>query len=146
MSLACTISLDGRCLSEVDGIITGGTPGYDGHSLLSYVESWANRPTFHVGPVLPLQPGTSNFSESTLQAEREATPEGVGAKVSAFLDTALDRYGRCSIFYICFGSFFWLVLLTVHLHGNYNALSSGPRTRTICGSFWILFLGRGFPS
>jgi hypothetical protein len=67
------------------------------------------RPAFHLGPTIPLQPGTSNFSKKLLDEEMAAAPSGVGDKVQTFLDSTLKSRGERCIIYICFGSMFWYV-------------------------------------
>ena len=69
--------------------------------------SETQRPTFHMGPMIPLEPGTTDFASSTLEAEMAAAPPGVGVKVSQFLEKAEKKYGENSVVYICFGNYFW---------------------------------------
>jgi len=99
-----------RFVVECDGLVTCCAVGYDGQVALDVVSSWLaedNHPTFHIGPVLPLEPGTTNFVPWALKAEREAAPPGVGDRVTSFLENALNEHGAHSVVYICFGNFFW---------------------------------------
>lgn len=56
---------------------------------------------------MPFKPGTTDFSLATLDAEMKTAPPGVGEAIMTFLDKALSTYGKESVVYICFGSFFW---------------------------------------
>jgi hypothetical protein len=99
-----------RTVSEADGFITSNTVGYDGEELLSSIKEYMgklNRPVFNIGPTIPFQSGTTQFSQSSLDAEIAAAPSGVGNKVKDFLDAALLSKGEGSVIYICFGTMFW---------------------------------------
>jgi hypothetical protein len=69
----------------------------------------SGKPTFHLGPTLPLEPGTTKFSRKILEEEMAAAPPGIGQKIKNFLDGALERNGPSSVIYIGFGTFFWYV-------------------------------------
>jgi hypothetical protein len=99
-----------RFAQEADGIITSNTVGYDGEELLSNINNYFaedGRPAFHLGPTIPLQSGTSNFSKKLLDEEMAAAPPGIGSRVQGFLESALQNRGERCIIYICFGSMFW---------------------------------------
>jgi hypothetical protein len=102
-----------RFMREADGLATCNAPGYDGE-VLNSIDGWmtetGRRPTFHLGPMLPLQPGTSEFSQRALEAEMAAAPPGVGVKVKTFMDTILETRGEASLVYISFGTLFWCAL------------------------------------
>lgn len=94
---------------ECDGLATTCTFGYDGEAL-EVTNAWlleTGRPTFHLGPMMPLEPGTTNFTPLSMKGERDAAPPGVGEKVTRFLEGAVAKYGEHSVVYICFGNFFW---------------------------------------
>lgn len=102
--------LFGRALLESDGILTTNAVGYDGADALSVMSKWSdetNRPTFHLGPMLPFKEGTTEFSQATLDAEVAAAPKGVGEAIQSFLDRALATKGEYSVIYIGFGTHFW---------------------------------------
>jgi hypothetical protein len=85
---------------------------YDGEELLGTLNEFmgeSGKPAFHLGPTLPLEPGTSKFSKRVLEEEMAAAPPGVSAKIQEFLDGALERTGPGSVIYIGFGTFFWCV-------------------------------------
>lgn len=99
-----------RATQESDGLATPCTPDYDGEETLGAIDKWlaeTGRLAFNLGPLMPFKPGTANFSSATLEAEMKAAPPGVGEAVITFLDRALSTYGKESVVYICFGSFFW---------------------------------------
>jgi hypothetical protein len=87
-----------------------------------------NKPVFNIGPMVPLKPGTTEFSQASLDAEVAATPGGmsvsrvgnIGDAIVKFLNNALEKYGESSVVYISFGTFFWWVLLiTIFLCRTY---------------------------
>jgi hypothetical protein len=101
-----------RSLIDADGLITVNTPAYDGQELLDVFNEFmgeSGKPVFHLGPTLPLEPGTTNFSERILKEEMAAAPPGIGQKIKDFLDQTLERKGPESVIYIGFGTFFWYV-------------------------------------
>lgn len=83
---------------------------YDGKDALSVMPKWSgetNRPTFHLGPLIPFKEGTTEFSQATLDAEVAAAPTGVGEAIQRFLDSALTTKGEYTVIYICFGTHLW---------------------------------------
>ena len=104
------VRLSGIGLLESDGILTTFAVAYEGEEALSVMPKWSgetNRPTFHLGPLLPFKEGTTEFSQATLDAEVAAAPKGVGEAIQSFLDRALATEGERSVIYICFGTWFW---------------------------------------
>ena len=87
---------------------------YDGEECLDSISSWFGcrnaRPTFHLGPMLPLVPGTQRFSSHAIETEIAASPGQCGKAAMAFLDRAKKCQGERSVFYISFGTEHWSVL------------------------------------
>jgi hypothetical protein len=109
---------DSRSLIEADGLATVNTLAYDGKELLDTLVEFmgeSGKPAFFLGPTLPLEPGTTKFSKRVLEEEMAAAPPGVGAKIQAFLDEALERKGAGSVIYIGFGTFFWYAYIASFL-------------------------------
>ena len=101
-----------------DAVAATGAEAYDGN-LIKTLTAWVaetDRPTYCLGPVIPLQPGTSKFSQTSLEAEIKAAPGGmsenanlanISSKVIKFLGDATEKHGRNSVVYISFGTYFW---------------------------------------
>lgn len=100
-----------RAARESDGLLTPHMTNLDDAELLATIDRWLSkdkRPAaFNIGPLLPFQDGTTNFSASTLEAEMRSAPPGVGDAVMSFLDKVLVSRGEESAVYICLGSTFW---------------------------------------
>ena len=60
--------------------------------------------------MLPLIPGTRQFSSIAVEAEVKAVPGQYGKAALDFLDIALGAIGERSVFYISFGTEHWLKL------------------------------------
>ena len=105
-------------MKEADAVASTCAEGYES-DLITTAAAWIaemnNRPLFSLGPLMPLQAGTSKFSQASLDAEIASAPGGMGGdpKVNAgkkavqFLNNALQKYGEHSVVYISFGTFFW---------------------------------------
>ena len=100
-----------RSIDEVDGLVTCCAVEYDGEACLKSMADWVSRihdrPTFHLGPMIPLKPGTADFSPASLRAEMDMAPDGVGEQVLQYLDYTQQRYGDASVLYISFGTEHW---------------------------------------
>jgi hypothetical protein len=105
-----------RSFIEADGLATVNTLAYDGKGLLDALNEFMGergKPAFHLGPTLPLEPGTTRFSKKILEEEMAAAPSGIGQKIKDFLDETLKRKGPGSVIYIGFGTYFWYVQLLI---------------------------------
>ena len=106
-----TVAQVGRFLDEADGLLTTCAEEYDGKESLDSISDWfresRNRPTFHLGPMLPLIPGTQRLSPIAIDAEINAVPGPFGKAALDFLDQALQNFGERSVFYISFGTEHW---------------------------------------
>ena len=96
---------------EADGLVTGGAVPYDGAECLASMSAWVartnDRPTFHLGPVMAFNPGTTDFSQAPKDAELAASFSRTGARASEFLDRAYERHGEHGVVYVCFGTEYW---------------------------------------
>ncbi|RYN53709.1 hypothetical protein AA0118_g9554 [Alternaria tenuissima] len=96
---------------RADGLLTACAPEYDSVECLGAISDWIacqrGRQTFHVGPMLPLTPGTTTFFAKAIEVEINTCPDGSGIVVTRFLDRCMSSHGRHSVFYISFGTEHW---------------------------------------
>ncbi|RYN15972.1 hypothetical protein AA0112_g12673 [Alternaria arborescens] len=96
---------------RADGLLTACAPEYDSVECLGAISDWIacerGRQTFHLGPMLPLTPGTTTFSAKAIEVEINTCPDGSGIVVTRFLDRCMLSHGRHSVFYISFGTEHW---------------------------------------
>jgi hypothetical protein len=76
-------------------------------ALSDWISGQHGRMTFHLGPMLPLIPGTRMFSTKAMEVEISTSPNGSGIATTQFLDECLISHGRHSVFYISFGTEHW---------------------------------------
>ncbi|KZW02223.1 UDP-Glycosyltransferase/glycogen phosphorylase [Exidia glandulosa HHB12029] len=113
-----------QALDESDGIVTTCSVGFDGEAALAGMDALAtrNRPSFHLGPLVPFKDGTTEFSPATLEAELATAPPGVASAIQSFLDDHLTSKGSHSVIYICFGTHVWPKENIDHLWALLDAL------------------------
>ena len=127
---------------ESDGVATAGSVGYDGEELSGVMGEWAaesGKLSYHLGPMLPLEPGSGEFTQNTINAEIAAAPPGVGSQVQNFLSDVLKRRGVHSVIYICFGTTFWFVFLQVFARFMNKCTLTGQQMPIIFGYCWKPF-------
>ncbi|KAL1793717.1 hypothetical protein ACET3X_008699 [Alternaria dauci] len=76
-------------------------------AISDWIACQRDRKTFHLGPMLPLVPGTATFSAKAIEVEIDTCPNGSGIAVTRFLDRCMSSHGRHSVFYISFGTEHW---------------------------------------
>jgi UDP-glucoronosyl and UDP-glucosyl transferase len=85
-------------IEEADGLVTTCAYSYDGKESLDALAAWIgkdrDRPTFHLGPMLP---PTSNMDTSSSSI-------GSHLEVMSLLDSVLASHGPQSLLYISFGT------------------------------------------
>ncbi|KAF8542582.1 hypothetical protein BDD12DRAFT_876041 [Trichophaea hybrida] len=100
-----------KFVETADGLMTCGAVDYDGETCLDSIEAWIHklndRPTYHLGPMLPFKPGTVDYSPASKAAELATAPAGMGAKILDFLDRAHSQFGPNCLVYISFGTEHW---------------------------------------
>lgn len=100
-----------RFLEKADGLLTACAPEYDSQECLDSISNWVarrnKRMTFHIGPMVPLIPGTQRFSTKAVEAEATNVPGGCGGAALDFLDRSMRSHGQRSVFYISFGTEHW---------------------------------------
>ncbi|KAF7981468.1 hypothetical protein HWV62_33503 [Athelia sp. TMB] len=103
--------LQSKFLEEADGLVTRRALAADGDTMMTALSSWVNetrdRPTFHLGPLMPFEPASCTFSQTSLKAEMDAAPGDIGEQTLKFLDNALEKFGQHSVVYISFGTIVW---------------------------------------
>lgn len=96
-----------------DGFVTNWCTPYDGkeclHAFAKCINSTRPRPVFHLGPLLPLEPGSSNFCPECLDAELATLSNDSSNDTTQFLDDVCSAFGPRSMMYISFGSEHWWV-------------------------------------
>ncbi|KAA8645190.1 hypothetical protein EYZ11_011527 [Aspergillus tanneri] len=100
-----------KFINEADGLLTNSSIAYDGHECLHSISQWiarrGDRKTFHLGPMMPFEPGAHRFSQSAIEAELASMPSSEGMQTVQFLDQALEAHGPRSVVYISFGTEHW---------------------------------------
>jgi len=85
-------------IDEADGLVTTCVDSYDGQESLDAMTAWIgedrDRPTFHLGPMLPPTGSVDISSSST----------GSHMKIMSLLDSVLVSHGPQSLLYISFGT------------------------------------------
>lgn len=132
-----------RFLESADGLVTRRALEVDGEHMLSALSTWVgqtrNRPTFHLGPLIPFEPATCTFSQASLNAEMASAPGEIGARTLRFLDEALRRRGECSVVYISFGTVSWFAYFLSRFWEMLTGGCVGRRILSICAFCFVLW-------
>jgi hypothetical protein len=59
--------------------------------------------------MLPFEPGTTRFTQSSLDVDMSCEREQLGVRALEFLDEMYDRFGEKKVIYISFGTEHWFV-------------------------------------
>ncbi|MCJ1248747.1 hypothetical protein MMC30_005966 [Trapelia coarctata] len=97
-----------KFVEAVDGLATSCAVDYDGEECLLGITNWisqtGNRPTFHLGPMLPFKPGTCEFPQACEEIGKASLHAGITERVTHYMDRIREKYGESSMVYISFGT------------------------------------------
>ncbi|KAI5118935.1 hypothetical protein M0805_003759 [Coniferiporia weirii] len=88
-----------RTLSECDGVVATSNRIFEGPAFDAWQEWYGSRPVIGIGPMaLPID---------ATSLEREKAQSPLAGEVDTFLNKALEKFGKRSVIYVSFGSFWW---------------------------------------